>query len=290
VIKRVLLASALMLSFFVATTGMAAAVILKLDRTIPTSPFVGWNGTMSMGDNEGSAFVPANNKVWLADDNKGRIYEVNPDNTAMKRPIFRDAFDNAPRLGGGPIAGPSRTSDFEAMAYDQANDLLYVFSGACCDSSVLPTAFRLTRQSGFFYVESWQALPAGADYTGAAWNPTDGKLYTGKGRFFRSFDYATGTQGPSIEIPGVRGITGMDFKNQYLFVTSNSNRLLRVNWNTKTITSGWSIDLAPFGIGNPKAVAVGPGPLGQQYIVSDGADNRPSGDPLSHAAYVFHAQ
>ena len=83
----------------------------------------------------------------------------------------------------------------------------------------------------------------------------------------------------------------MDFKNQYLFVTSNylGQQLFRVNWNTKTITSGWSIDLAPFGIGNPKAVAVKSGPSGQQYIVSDGADNRPSGDPLSHAAYVFSA-
>jgi hypothetical protein len=291
VIKRVLLASALMLSFFVATTGVAAAVTLKLDRTIQTTPFLGWNGTMSMGDNEGSAFVPIDNSLWLADPQKDRIYETSPTTTAMRRPIFRDAFDNAPQIGGGPIAGPSRTSAFEAMAYDLANDFLYVFSRASSsDPTVLPTAFRLTRQSGSFYVESWQALPAGYDFLGAAWNPTDGKLYVGKGRFVRSFDYGTGTQGPSIELPGVTGITGMDFKNQYLFVTSNTNKLFRVNWNTKTITSGWSIDLAPFGIGNPKAVSVGPGPLGLAVMVSDGADNRPPGDPLRHAAYVFHVE
>jgi hypothetical protein len=243
-----------------------------------------------MGDNEGSAFVPIDNTVWLADPTQGRIYEVSPTSTDMKRPIFKWQFEETPRLGGGPIAGPSRTSDFEALAYDKVNDLLYVFSGTCCDPSFLPTAFRLTRQNGPFYLESWQTMPAG--YAGAAWNPTDGKLYVGKGRFLRSYDYATGTQGPAIEIPGVRGITGMDFKNQYLFVTSNylGQQLFRVNWNTKTITSGWPTDLAPFGIGSPKAVAVRSDPLGQSYIVSDGGDHRPPGALLSHAAYVLSAQ
>jgi len=236
-----------------------------------------------MGDNEGSAFVPSDNSLWLADDNKKRVYEVDPATGTLKRTIARSVFNEAPRFGGGPVAGTERTNDFESIAYDRANDVLYVFSGKCCTSSILPTAFRLTRQSGQFQVESYQPLPTGADYTGAAWNPTDGKIYVGKGRDIRSFDYASGPASASFRV-GVRGITGMDFASDGadLFVTLNSERLVRIDWSTRAPVSGWTFDLTPFGILDSRAVAV----IGGQFFVSDGYDSRPSGDPLRHAVYV----
>jgi DNA-binding beta-propeller fold protein YncE len=261
----------------------AYAATLELDRTIRTSPFEGTS--VSMGDNEGSAFVPANNSLWLADDGKKRIYEVDPATGALKRTIARSAFNDAPRVGGGPPAGTERTNDFESMAYDRTNDVLYVFSGPCCNSSIRATAFRLTRQSGQFQVESYQPLPTGADYTGAAWSPIDGKIYVGKGRLLRSFNYASGTESASFSVAGVRGIVGMDFSpdGADLYVTLNSERLMRIDWSTRTVVSGWTFDLTPFDIRDSRAVAK----IGDQFFVSDGLDSRAGGDPLRHAVFVL---
>jgi hypothetical protein len=116
----------------------AGAATLKLERVIRTSPFKGTS--VSMGDNEGSAFVPSGHSLWLADDNKKMIYEARPRTGALKRTIARRAFNNARRLGGERRAGKARTSDFEAIAYDARKDVLYVFSGRCCKPSIRPTA------------------------------------------------------------------------------------------------------------------------------------------------------
>jgi len=270
---------------FLLPADAAFAATLELNGTIRTSPFTG--SSVSMGDNEGSAFVPSDNSLWLADDGKKKIYEVDAATGALERTIARSAFNNAPMFGGGPAAGTDRTNDFESIAYDRANDVLYVFSGKCCTSSILPTAFRLTRQSGPFQVESYQALPTGADYTGAAWSPTDGKIYVGKGRAIRSFDYESGTVSPLFRVGGVSGITGMDFSpdGTDLFVTVNSEKLIRINWATKTVVSGWTFDLTPFGIRDSRAVAR----IGNQFFVSDGYDSRPTGDPLRHAVFILGA-
>ena len=275
---------ALVLTALLLPAHAAFAATLELDRTIRTSPFSGTS--VSMGDNEGSAFVPSDNSMWLADDGKKRIYEVAPNTGALKRTIERSVFNAAPRVGGGPPAGTERTNDFESIAYDRANDALYVFSGNCCNSSILPTAFRLTRQSGQFQVESYQPLPTGADYTGAAWSPTDGKIYVGKGREIRSFDYASGSASASFRIRSLGGgITGMDFApdGADLFLTLNSERLVRIHWSTKTVVDGWTFDLTPFGVLDARAVAK----AGGQFFVSDGYDARASGDPLRHAVFVL---
>ena len=70
--RAVLVALAFTALLVPAQAGFAAT--LELNRTIRTSPFIG--SSVSMGDNEGSAFVPSDNSLWLADDNKDRIYKV----------------------------------------------------------------------------------------------------------------------------------------------------------------------------------------------------------------------
>jgi hypothetical protein len=263
----------------------ARAATLTLNRTIPTSPFAGTS--VSMGDDEGSAFVPADDSLWLADDIQKRIYEVDPATGNLKRTIGRKAFNKARKFGGGRRAGKERTNDFEAIAYNRRKDMLYVFSGPCCNSSIRATAFRLTRRSGPFRVESYQPMPEGADYTGAAWSPADRKLYVGKGREMRSFRYASGTASASFHVRGVSGITGMDFSSDGadLFVTSNSERLIRIDWSTRTLVSGWTFDLTPFGILDSRAVAE----IGRRFFVSDGSELRLNGDPLRHAVFVLDA-
>ena len=68
-----------------------------------------------------------------------------------------------------------------------------------------------------------------------------------------------------------------------LFVTLSSERLVRVNWSTRTVVNGWTFDLTPFGIRDSRAVAE----IGDRFFVSDGYDSRPKGDPLRHAVFVL---
>jgi outer membrane protein assembly factor BamB len=256
---------------------------LRLARTIRTSPFAG--SSISMKDAEGSAFVPSDNSLWLADDNGRAVFEINPITGTLKQKIDQAAFESAPKFGGGSSAGTNRVRDIESMAYDQANDTLYVFSGPCCSGSVLPTAFRLTRNAGVFRVESYQPLGSGANYTAAGWNSADGKIYVGKGAALRTYAYATNTAGPIFKVPNLSGILGMAFSSDGadLFVTTSAEKLRRVNWASKTLVSGWTFDLIPFKVKDSRAVEL----INDQFYVVDGYDGRSSGDPLRHAVFVF---
>jgi hypothetical protein len=257
---------------------------LRLLRTIRTSPFAG--SSISMRDAEGSAFVPRDNSLWLADDNGRAVYEIDPSTGTLKRKIGASAFGSAMRFGGGSQAGTDRTRDFESVAYDEANDALYVFSGPCCSASVLPTAFRLTRGTGrVLRVESYQPLGSAANYTGAGWNRADGKLYVGVARQLRSYDYVTNTPGPIFRVPDLAGITGMDFSSNGadLYVTTSAEKLRRVDWASRRLVAGWTFDLTRFDVRDSRAVEL----INDQFYVLDGYDGRPSGDPLRHAVFVF---
>jgi hypothetical protein len=281
------LARSLLVALLVVLVGWASpafAAQLQLARTIRTSPFAG--STLSMKDSEGSAYVPRDNSLWLADDNGRSVFEIDPSTGSLKRKIGRAAFEAAPRLGGGPQAGTLRTVDFESMAYDEATDSLYVFSGPCCTSSVLPTAFRLKRSgaNGRFRVQSYQPLASGANYTAAGWNGGDGKVYVAKGAVLRSYDYVTNTVGAGFKIPLLTGITGMDFSGGDLYVTTSAEKLRRVDWASKTLVDGWTFDLTAFDVRDSRAVES----INGQFYVSDGYDGRPVGDPLRHAVFVFN--
>jgi hypothetical protein len=71
-----------------------------------------------------------------------------------------------------------------------------------------------------------------------------------------------------------------------LFVTVNSERLIRIDWATRTVVSGWTFDLTPFGILDAGAVAK----IRGRFFVSDGSKSRPKGDPLRRGVFVFEAR
>jgi DNA-binding beta-propeller fold protein YncE len=171
------------------------------------------------------------------------------------------------------------------MAYDEATDTLYAFSGRCCQSSVLPTAFRLMRTGGTFKVESYQPLGSGADYTAAGWNPADGKIYVGAGGQIRSYNYVTNTMGSTFRVTGLTGILGLTFSadGHDMYVVTNAEKLRRVDWATKKLVAGWTFDLTGFKVKDSRAVEL----INDQFYVLDGYDGRSSGDPLKHAVFVF---
>jgi hypothetical protein len=212
---------------------------------------------------------------------------MNPFTGVLKRTIGDAAFVATPRLGGGTAAGYWRDRDLESIAYDGAHDILYAFSGSCCTTGVLPTVYRLRRDaSGKFQLDSYQPLPASSDFTGAAWNPADGKLYVGVGADLRPYDYVTNTVGAAFQVPHLARITGLQFSpsGADLYVTHALTKVSRVDWATKTMVSGWSFDLSSFGVMDARAVEV----FNDQLWISDGYDYRPAGDKLAHALFVFN--
>lgn len=279
----------LLASAAIAALPTTQSPVLSLVRTIQTRPFV---GTQTFArDAEGTAWVQSDNSLWLVGDNGRSAYEVNPYTGVLKRVIDRSAFEAAPRFGGGALAGPDRSGDLESLAYDENSDTLYAFSGTCCTTSALPTAFRLTRVAGDLQVESYQPLPSTADYTAAAWSPIDDAIFVGKGRNLRTYDYPSNVSGPTFQIKKVSGYLGMDFSldGNDLLVVNNNLRLYRVRWSTKRLVNGWDLDLTPFGIRDSRGVEVIPNPVEgfDQLYVYDGYDARSSTDPLKYAVYVF---
>jgi hypothetical protein len=241
-----------------------------------------------MKDAEGTAYVPQDNSIWLADDNGRAIYEVDPGSGALKTMIGGSAFEATPKFGGGSVAGPNRDRDIESMAYDASTDSLYVFSGKCCDTSVLPTAFRLSRVSGHFKLDSYQPLPTGSDFTASAWNPTDHKVYVGVRKELRTYDFVTNVVGPIFRVPNLTGILGLGFSPNGvdLWVARHDAVVSRVDWPTKTLVAGWTFTVTSFGLRDSRAVEL----INGQLYVLDGYDGRSKGDPLRHALYVFNVQ
>jgi hypothetical protein len=257
---------------------------IVLDHTVRTKPFAG--STVSMHDHEGSTYVARDTSLWLADDSGHKIYEIDPFNGTLKRFYAEADFTQVRQLGGGPLASIWRDRDLESMAYDGTKDILYAFSGSCCTTEELPTVWRLKRDKhGVFKLDSYQPLPTGSDFTGAAWNPADGKLYVGVGPDLRTYDYETNTVGATFQVPKLTRITGLQFSpsGADLWVTHAGTRVSRVSWATKTLVAGWSWDLSPFGVLDARAVEV----FNDQLWISDGYDFRDDGDPLDHALFVF---
>jgi hypothetical protein len=260
----------------------AIAAQLRLDRRIRTTPFVGSN--VSMRDGEGSAYVPSDNSLWLADDNGRAIYEVNASTGALKRRIRRAAFESARKLGGGPVAGADRARDFESMAYDRVHDVLFVFSGPCCSAAVKPTAFRLRRSNGRFRVESYQPLSDATNFTAAAWSPSARRIYVGWRGVLRAYRYEANAIGSPVRVPNLSGIQGLGFgSGGDLWVVTAAEQLRRVDWASKRLVAGWTFDLERLRIRDARAVEM----IGGRPYVLDGYDGRSAGDPLRYAVSVL---
>ena len=264
--------------------------VIALNRTIPGDPFPGSN--VSAHDNEGSAYVPGDDSLWIVDDNGKSAYELNRATGELKRQIDGAEFQAVPQLGGsGQQTDDNRYSDLESAAYDQATDTLYFFSGHCCLAAPLlnkPSVFRLQRDSnGDFQLDSYQPLPETADATASAIRP-DGVLWTGHKDVIQTYDYPTNTFGPELHVSGSsvgNRIYGMVFASQNdLFLVSKTEKLSRVSMTTLGPVANWpAFDLTPYGILDARSVEI----VGNQFFIGDGNDFRNRHDPLRYATFVF---
>ena len=249
---------------------------LTLDHTISSQPWAG--STTKAFDLEGSALMPFENTVVVADDSGDRLYEINRTTGALLDVIPQSAYAAALPVGGaGAAAGAARADAFRGVAYDVLTGNLYVFSGACCGTAgpFFPTAFRLHRDaSQKFKVDSYQPLPEGTDPVAATFRVGTG-IYFGKGTKIRQYDYATNTIGADIKLVGTgTAIQGIAFDGSNLLVTNTDDQLLKVTTSDWSAVPGWTFALAPFGIGVPRSFVLS----GDQFLIADGDDTHLSTD------------
>ena len=71
---------------------------------------------------------------------------------------------------------------------------------------------------------------------------SDGKLYVGVGSSIRQYTYTSNSVGSTFQVSGLSGILGMSFSDDSadLYVVTGSLKLLRVNWASMTLVSGWT--------------------------------------------------
>jgi hypothetical protein len=266
-----------------AWAALPATPLPRLVKTMRTTPFPG--STTAMRDHEGLVHVARDNALWLADDDGRSVYEVDAVTGELRRRIRGSVLEATPRLGAGEIAGQTRTDDVQAVAYDRARDILYVFSGRCCAPELQPTVYRLTRSGGRLELDSWQALPPQLQVAAAAWNPADGQLYIGADSNLYSYTYTSNELGPAFHVDGVNNIYGLGFTpdGRDLFVSSPPARITRVDFASRTVVPGWTLDLSSQGVLDARGAEV----VDDRLWISDGYDARAPGDPLAHAVFIF---
>jgi hypothetical protein len=132
-------------------------------------------------------------------------------------------------------------------------------------------------------VESFRPLQEGSDNTASAWPRPTRTVFVGNSDTIRRYSYRTNRYGRTIQVPGLKGIFGMEFEGtgKVLHVVHTGTRLSRVRWRSKSLVRTYG--LAEHGIGDARAVAK----AGRRLFVSDGDDGRGDDDRRRLAVYVF---
>ncbi len=291
--------------------------VLKLLGKVQTTPFLNTNPAEKPGDIEGLAYDPQRKSMWMADDSKFQLYEVefNPSPTAAtlaasrhrKTITWKKLQEARPYLiPAGPIAGTPRASDFEALAMDTSNNVLYAFAGSCClpGNAHLPTAFRLIRSNpadaaSSFVVADYQPLEALAatDFSGAGFTAVGGvpRVWVANKKNLYPYDYATNTLGTPIslnsQLNGLGDINGLSFSDDsnQLWITTSSERIIRLTWsvdpvtNPPTIVPGYIFDPRLLNIRDTRAIEI----VDQQVVLADGYDFHETPGIHEFALHVF---
>ncbi|MEO6469259.1 MAG: esterase-like activity of phytase family protein [Acidimicrobiia bacterium] len=282
---------------------------LAFSTLIPSHPWPTGSLTgVNANDIEGLVSVPSNNSIWVADDNRDRIYEIDASTGGLKSQILANAFQTtATQVGTGQLCSDpaqldpgipsdtgafeclSRTDDFESLAYDPTGDVLYVTSGGCCSAGLPagyqkhPTIWKLTRSGSTFVPSQWQALPETEDPTAAGWRPGAG-MYYGKNNFVRTYDFATNALGSKITAPSY--LVGVDFIDATnVFITTatpnpstgrttatSDSTITKYTFSGSSFTAvpGWTFPLKNTGMIDARDMTL----INDTFYVSDGYDFR----------------
>ena len=281
---------------------------LQLQRTIYTNPFVG-APAQHPGDAEGLAYDPVRGSMWVSDDSKRKLYELDFATGTLLTTITDTQLAKSLAVPvGGLEAGLTRPADLEALAYDAVNDVLYAFAGFCCNPPTPhhdPTVFKLVRGTdGHFGVGTYQPIESltyngeiHKDLSGAG--AINGELWVADntqasfGKTLYKYDYATNTITDSKVVPGISGhITGVGFSppganaplgDDVWLTTSSGSILYRFAWPALTLVPNHKIQMKDLGLQDTRAVEV----VDDTLVLADGWDFYPSNTQSEFALRIY---
>ncbi len=270
--------------------------------TIQTSPFLGVSPPVRPGDIEDLAYDPVRKSLWMPDDSKSRLYEVEFgtngafESGRLLSTITRDQLAAAPQyLNPGVLAGTIHAADLEAMAYDPIADVMYAFAGPCCTGLQKPAVFRLNRPGGpgtALKVLDFQELTDPIhDFSGVGVVVNGGvaEIWAGYQHNLYRYHYvaeglhpANSFEAASVALPlyQLGYINGVSFSDdgKQVWVTTDNERIIRYAWpvpqgfpNNQAAPTNDQMDPRVLGIPDTRAIAL----VGSKLAVADGYDFYP---------------
>ena len=212
---------------------------------------------INLKDIEALTYIPGDNALWVADDDKKQIYKIDLNTQTTQRVI--DNFNSL-----------KRGSDIKAVAYNNSTDTLYAFGRSS------KSVFRLKRDNnGNFYIVDFKKLGVSV-YAAVVIN---NKLYISYYGLLREYNYRTNKISNNTLLTRPYLIYDLAYSNGYLWLLTQKGILEKIDFSTMNIVE--SFNMKSRGITDARGVEV----IGDKLYIADGADGI-SGD-LNHAIYIY---
>jgi hypothetical protein len=231
--------------------------------------------TAERRDAESLAFVPEDDRFWLADDDRSSLFSLDRANGA-----FLSAIDSTALLAALPEAGICDDGDgdattscsyfgeLESTAYDAPAHQLYVVNTPGDPVADKPAVFRLHKEPcpPCFAFDAWRPLAQGRVYEASV--VIGGALHLAIGRGLHSYDFVPNRLAASPTYEAPHTIVGLGFQSPWLWVLTRQ-AIYKVEWATRRTRASHA--LAPFALANPKGIEVVGGII---YVLDGDAPHR----------------
>lgn len=241
-------------------------------------------------DTESLLYIPVNNSLWVTDDSTHKVYEVDLTSHEIKS-TFTDADLGA--FTNGEIQEACYDGvgvcDVESLAYDEAQDALYIFVGS---ASSTPSIFKLTRGSTNepFSISDFRKLnnieyPAVQFIEGEFVVSIDDKLYP-----YNFEENIVDTSNLLYKIDSGK-VHGLAYANNTLWITTSNAELKKIEWDSNIKVEIASYNMQHNGVYDPRGVEVINNQLyvleGINCLSKDGESIAPIGHALKNAVHIY---
>jgi hypothetical protein len=240
---------------------------------------------LTLSDAESLQYVAPNNSLWITDDDSHQVFEMDLATKEVKTVFNDEDFGSfAPDIQD-QCQGGVGICDIESIAYNNDNDILYVFVGNAIGT---PAVFKLTRAetNETFAIDDYKKLD-NIEYPAAVFAGNDFLVSIGKNIYIYDFETNQVVGDSLYTIPASGQIIGLAYASNTLFITTSEHALIKVNWQTKELQTKFSMH--DNGVYHPRGVEIINGKL---YILegvnaTGGTITAPQGHPLKGSIHIY---
>ena len=244
--------------------------------------------SIDLRDGESLLYIPRNNSLWITDDSSHKVWEMDFTTHEIKSVITTEELGTfAPDVGVCGYEYHKGLCDIESIAYDEANDTLYIFGGK---SSSTPAIFKLTRASinDKFTPVAYVKLDDDVEYPATIFVGNKHLVTQGKNIYEYDFEQNKIISDSLYRTPS-GSIVGLAYSNNIMWITTSKFELLKVDWTTKELLGRYQMN--DNGVYDPRGVEI----IGDKLYILDGVNESgdevtaPTGHVLKGAIHVYQA-